>query len=193
LAFIQDQWQQVRLKDREIESARIELAMLEAMVEFHRQAFQLSSQNSRKADERLESSSNPDSERNRWLKAFNDICKQQQEARLASLATEREARQENLSYLLEQRVLLQRKDRLSSRTSPLLLAEKTYKSINWKSRDKSWMIKPPKRLSSTKKLSSVSSRCVSNCFLLRNTWQVTCPTGSTVLARVRCSRRWIPP
>ncbi|MDO8940334.1 MAG: mechanosensitive ion channel [Methylicorpusculum sp.] len=124
LAFIQDQWQQVRLKDREIESARIELAMLEAMVESHRQAFQLSSQNSRKADERLESSSNPDSERNRWLKAFNDICKQQQEARLASLATEREARQENLSYLLEQRVLLQRKARLSSRTSPLLLAEK---------------------------------------------------------------------
>lgn len=127
LAFIQDQWRQVRLKDREIESERIELAMLETMVESYRQAVQQSSQNSRKADERLESSSNPDSQRNRWLKDFNDILMQQQEARLASLDSEREARQESLSHLLEQRELLQRKARLSSRTSPLLLADKNLK------------------------------------------------------------------
>lgn len=124
LAFTQDQWQQVRLKDREIEAARIELTMLETMIETQRQAFQQSVQNSRKAGEQLESDIGQDSERNVWLKSLNDLRNQQDEARLASLDTEREARQENLLYLQDEREFLQRKARLSSKTSPLSAADK---------------------------------------------------------------------
>ena len=124
LAFIQDQWQQVRLKDREIEAARIELTMLESMIETQRQAFQFSAQNSRKAGEQLESNSSEDSERNGWLKLLNDLRNQQDEARLASLDTEREARRENLRYLQDEREFLQRKARLSSKASPLSSADK---------------------------------------------------------------------
>lgn len=124
LTFTQDQWQQVRLKDREIQAARIELTVLETMIETQRQAFQLSGQNSRKAGEQLESESGQDSERNRWLKTLNDLRNQQDEARLASLDTEREARQENLLYLQDEREFLQRKARLSSKTSPLSAADK---------------------------------------------------------------------
>ena len=124
LAFIQDQWQQVRLKDREINASRIELSMLETMIESQRQAFQLSGQNSRKVGEQLEAGPGQDSERDGWLKSLNDLRNQQDEARLASLDTEREARQENLLYLQDEREFLQRKARLSSKTSPLSAADK---------------------------------------------------------------------
>lgn len=124
LAFLQDQWRQVRLKGREIEAARIELAMLETMIESQRQAFQLSAQNYRKAGEQLESGSGQGSERNGWLKSLNDLRNQQDEARLASLDTEREARLENLRYLQDEHEFLQRKARLSSKTSPLSAADK---------------------------------------------------------------------
>ena len=124
LAFIQDQWQQVRLKDREVDASRIELSMLETMIESQRQAFQLSGQNSRKAGEQLEADPDQDSDRDSWLKSLNDLRNQQDEARLASLDTEREARQENLLYLQDEREFLQRKARLSSKTSPLSATDK---------------------------------------------------------------------
>lgn len=117
--FVDDQWKQVRLKDREIESAQLELDMLESMIEAQRQTFQTSAQNLRKASEALESASSEQGERDRWLQDLNSLRNQQEESRLAALDTDREVRNENLVHLREERAFLQRKAQMASRSSPL--------------------------------------------------------------------------
>ncbi|MGZ8157696.1 MAG: mechanosensitive ion channel domain-containing protein [Methylobacter sp.] len=122
--FVDDQWKQVRLKDREIESAQLELDMLESMIETQRQTFQKSAQNLRKASETLESASSKQGERDRWLQDLNSLRNQQEEARLAALDTDREVRNENLIHLREERAFLQRKAQMVSRSSPLSLQDR---------------------------------------------------------------------
>lgn len=74
--FVDDHWQQVRLKDHEFESARLEQAMIESLLESQRQAFQNSAQNLRKATETLETAKPEQIDRARWLQELNALRNQ---------------------------------------------------------------------------------------------------------------------
>ncbi|WP_340123783.1 mechanosensitive ion channel domain-containing protein [Methylobacter svalbardensis] len=117
--FVDDQWQQVRLKDRELEAARLEQAMLESLLESQRQAFQSSAQNQRKFSEQLETASSEHIDRARWLQELNTLRNQQDEARLAALDADREIREEQLAHLINERAFLQRKAQTASLGSPM--------------------------------------------------------------------------
>jgi len=121
--FVDDQWQQVRLKDRELESARLEQAMIESLLESQRLAFQTSAQNLRQATEALEGATPEQIEHVRWLQELNALRKQHNEARIGALDTDIKARKERLAYLSDEKALLQRKALVASRSSPLSQAD----------------------------------------------------------------------
>jgi small-conductance mechanosensitive channel len=122
--FVDDQWKQVRLKDLELESAQLELDMLQSMLETQRKAFQASGQNLRKVSELFEYAGPENSERERWVQELNSLRNQQDEARLAALDTAREVLSENLAYRRDERAFLQRKARMASRLSPFSQQER---------------------------------------------------------------------
>ena len=121
--FVDDLWRQVRLNDHEYESARLEQAMIESLLESQRQSFQSSAQNMRKANESLETATPEQAQRARWLQELNALRNQHDEARVAVLDTEREVRKEHLAYVMAEKDLLQRKVLAASRSSPLTQVE----------------------------------------------------------------------
>jgi potassium efflux system protein len=117
--FVDDLWNIVQAKDREIETARLEQAMFVSLLEAQRSALINSEQALRKAAEALETSAKDSVDRARWLKDLNELRNLYDEARMAAVDTEREHREEMLAYRLDERALLQRKALAASRVSPL--------------------------------------------------------------------------
>lgn len=117
--FVDDLWNKVQVKDREIETARLEQAMFEGLLETQRLALINSEQALRKAVEALETSAKDSADRARWLKDLNELRNLFDQARVAAVDTEREYREEMLAYRLDERALLQREALAASRVSPL--------------------------------------------------------------------------
>jgi potassium efflux system protein len=117
--FVDDLWNIVQAKDREIETARLEQAMFVSLLEAQRSALINSEQALRKAAEALETSAKDSVDRARWLKDLNELRNLYDQARMAAVDTEREHREEMLAYRLDERALLQRKALAASRVSPL--------------------------------------------------------------------------
>ncbi|MDD1621445.1 MAG: mechanosensitive ion channel [Methylococcaceae bacterium] len=121
--FIDDQWQQVRMKAHEIEAARLEQIMFDGLLETRRQEFQLSAQNLRQANEALEAAKPERVERARWLKELNALRNQRDEARIGLLTTSSELRKERMAHLADEKALLLRQAMQATNSSPLSQAD----------------------------------------------------------------------
>ncbi|MCQ8102600.1 mechanosensitive ion channel [Methylomonas sp. SURF-2] len=117
--FIDYQWQQVRLKDRELEATRLEQALFDGLLETRRQEFQESSKNLRQANEALEVAQPEQAERARWLRELNALRTQRDEARIGLLSTSSDLRNERLAHLADEKALLLRQAMQASSSSPL--------------------------------------------------------------------------
>jgi potassium efflux system protein len=117
--FVDDLWNQVHAKDREIESAHLEQAMFESLLEDQRLAHRNSGQALRKANELMEAADPSRRERARWLRDLSELRGQLDEARLTAFDTEREFRADTLAHRIEERELLQRKALAANQVSPL--------------------------------------------------------------------------
>jgi len=106
--FVDDLWNKVQAKDREIETARLEQAMFVGLLEAQRLALTHSEQALRKAAETLETAAKDSVDRACWLKDLSELRNLHDQARMAALDAEREYREEMLSYRLDERALLQR-------------------------------------------------------------------------------------
>ncbi|MFZ2313281.1 MAG: mechanosensitive ion channel domain-containing protein, partial [Methylobacter sp.] len=121
--FIDNQWQQVRLKAREIEAIRLEQTMFDGLLDTRRQEFQVSAQNLRKANEALEVAKPEQVDRARWLQELNALRNHRDEARIGLLTTSSELRNERLAHLADEKALLLRQALQASSSSPLSQAD----------------------------------------------------------------------
>lgn len=117
--FVDDLWNQLRAKEREIEAVRIEQAMYANLLETRRLALRSSEQALRKAEEQLEAAEPAAADRLRWYRDLSALRNQLDQARVASLDTERELRDEMLSLRSGQNELLLRQVKEASLASPL--------------------------------------------------------------------------
>ncbi|MCD2452268.1 mechanosensitive ion channel [Methylicorpusculum oleiharenae] len=117
--FVDDLWKQLRAKEREIEAVRIEQAMYASLLESRRLALRSSEQALRKAQEQLEAALPAAADRLRWYRDLSALRNQFDQARVASIDTERELRDEMLSLRSGQNELLLRQVRTASLVSPL--------------------------------------------------------------------------
>lgn len=125
--FVDDLWNQLRAKDREIASARLEQSVFESLLDSQRLALKNAEQELRKSAEQLESADPLQKDRNRWLQDLSELRKLSDEAKVAAYATEGELRTETLAYRLAERELLQRQTLAASRVSPLSAADRDAK------------------------------------------------------------------
>ncbi len=117
--FVDDLWNRLRAKEREIETVRIEQAMYADLLETRRLALRSSEQALRKAQEQLEAAEPADAGRLRWYRDLSALRNQLDQARVASLDSERELRDEMLSLRSGQNELLLRQVNTASLASPL--------------------------------------------------------------------------
>ncbi|QFY43538.1 mechanosensitive ion channel [Candidatus Methylospira mobilis] len=121
--FIDNLWNAVLAKEREVEALRKEQALFDRTLEDARLDLKRTEQGVRKADERLEGSAVDEKERANWLRSLSDLRRQQEEARLAMLDTERDFHNELLSVRISEQTLLKRQALTASRISPLTPAD----------------------------------------------------------------------
>lgn len=117
--FVDDLWNQLRDKEREIEAVRVELALYENLLETQRQALSSSEKALRQAQEALDGAEPQAVDRLRWNLDLSAVRNQLDQARVASLDTERKLRTEMLGLRIDQRELLLRQVRTASLASPL--------------------------------------------------------------------------
>jgi small-conductance mechanosensitive channel len=125
--FVDDLWNQVRAKEREIHALGVEQALFETLLEGQRAALEKSAQALRKAGEQLESADPGRVNRARWLRDLSELRNLHDEARVAAHDTERELRVESLTFLRDERQFAQRQAVAASRISPLSAAERDAK------------------------------------------------------------------
>ncbi|MDT4290354.1 mechanosensitive ion channel [Methylomonas sp. MO1] len=121
--FIDYQWQQVRLKDHELEATRLEQTLFDGLLETRRQEYLESAQNLRQANEALEAARPEQAERARWLQELNALRTQRDEARIGLLSTSRDLRNERLAHLADEKALLLQQAMEASSSSPLSQAD----------------------------------------------------------------------
>ncbi|MGR9071445.1 MAG: mechanosensitive ion channel domain-containing protein [Gammaproteobacteria bacterium] len=119
LAEIDDLWNSVRAKDRDIEKIRIERDMLSSLLESRRTALAEAGRSLRLAEERAEFGEVEKTDRNGWLLRLQELRNRLEEAQAAVLDTELELRDGLLSDLRQESASLKRRALAASRISPL--------------------------------------------------------------------------
>lgn len=117
--FVDDLWDKVQAKDREIKSVRLEQDMFSGLLEAQRVSLTNSGQALRQAKEALQTAAKGDLARARWLMELSELRNLYDQARMAALDSEREYHQEMLAYRIDERTLLERQAFTASRASPL--------------------------------------------------------------------------
>jgi potassium-dependent mechanosensitive channel len=125
--FVDTLWNAVLAKEREVEALSKEQALFDRTLEDARLDLKRTEQGLRKADERLEGSAADEKERANWLRNLSDLRRQQEEAKLAMLDTERDFHNELLSVRISEQTLLKRQALTASRISPLTPADRDAK------------------------------------------------------------------
>ncbi|WP_332673639.1 mechanosensitive ion channel domain-containing protein [Aromatoleum sp.] len=120
VSFVDDLWNQVRAKDREIQVGRVDLEFIESLLDDARAQLKPVRQALRQADERLAAARGTgEVVRARWLRDLAELRSRHAEATVAALESERQRKTEALAYRLGERDLLQRKALTALRLSPL--------------------------------------------------------------------------
>jgi small-conductance mechanosensitive channel len=117
--FVDDLWDKVQAKDREIKSVRLEKDMFSGLLEAQRVSLTNSGQALRRAKEALQTAAKDTLDRARWLMELSELRNLYDQARMAALDSEREYHQEMLAYRIDERTLLERQAFAASRASPL--------------------------------------------------------------------------
>ena len=128
--FVDDLWDKVQAKDREIKSVRFEQDMFSGLLDAQRVSLTNSGQALRQAKEALQTAATGDLARARWLMELSELRNLHDQARMAALDSEREYHQEMLAYRIDERSLLQREALAASRASPLSKEDRDAKLAN---------------------------------------------------------------
>ncbi|MBU2571752.1 MAG: mechanosensitive ion channel [Gammaproteobacteria bacterium] len=117
--FVDDLWNQLRAKERELETVRIEQALYDNLLESRRDSFKNSEQALRKAQEQLDKAESASVNRLQWKQDLVEMQNVHEQARVALLDTENELRNEIVRLRDTEKELLQRQVRVASSASPL--------------------------------------------------------------------------
>lgn len=128
VSFVDDLWDQVSNKDRQIGVVRVEQGMIDGLLEEARSTLKSSEQALRQSKERLEATDpGPAAARARWLTELAELRHSHDEAMVGGLETGRQVNTERLAYFLNEQELLQRKALAASRASPLSVQDRDAK------------------------------------------------------------------
>lgn len=120
VSFVDDLWNQVRAKDREIQVGRVDLEFMESVLDDARAKLKPLGQALRRADERMAGAHGTgEAVRARWLRDLAELRNRHAEATVAALESERQLKSETLAHRIGERDLLQRKALTALRLSPL--------------------------------------------------------------------------